>query len=158
MLCSFADKSTLWKTYLTIQSLQDSAMSPQIIFTLVSLISAGLALLITVPLSVIIISHLQRKPHVVFLLMANTYITMFAYCFLVLLVNINVLQADLYGSINLSTSDSTACRFQGFLLYVTFGWCYMSFVIQAFYRFTRVLYPKRKIFQVYPFAVDAPWN
>ena len=123
-------------------------MPSEITFTLISLISAGLALFIIIPLIFIMINHLRQKRDVVLLLMANTYITMFAYCFLVLLVNINVLRADLYGAINAGISDSTTCRFQGFLLYVFCGCYYMSFVLQALYRFTRVIYAKDKAFQV----------
>ena len=123
-------------------------MASEIIFTFISLISAGLALLIIIPLIFIMINHLRQKRDVVLLLMANTYITMFTHSFLVLLVNANVLRADLYDPISANISDSAECRLQGFFLYVTFGWLYMSFVHQAFFRFTRVLYAKRKIFQV----------
>ena len=123
-------------------------MQSEIVFTLISLISAALALLITFPLIIIMINHLQQNRDVVLLLMANSYITMLTHCLLVLLVNINVLRADLCGPINANISDSTTCRVQGFLLHVTFSWCYGSFVLQAFYRFARVLYARRKVFQV----------
>lgn len=123
-------------------------MQCEIIFTFVTLISAALALLITSPLIIIMINHLRKNHDVVLLLMTNTYIIMFAHSLILLLVNINVLRADLFGSIVADISDSTACRFQGFFIYVTFGWCYLSFILQALYRFTRVLYAKRKIFQV----------
>ena len=123
-------------------------MLTNIIFTFISLISASLTLLVTLPLIIIMFNHLRRNRDVVLLLMTNTYMTMFAYASIVFVININVLLADLYGSISVSTSDSSECHFQGFLLCVTFGCCYMSFVLQASYRFTRVVYAKRKIFQV----------
>ena len=99
------------------------------------------------------INHLRRNRDVVLLLMTNTYIAMFAYSFIVFVININVLQADLSGSINVSTSNSSECRFQGFLQYATIGCCYMSFVLQASYRFTRIIYTKQKIFRVWLFSI-----
>ena len=123
-------------------------MQAEIIFTFVTLISASLALLITCPLIIVMINHLRKKHDVVLLLMTNTYITILAHSLILLLVYINVLRADLYGPFHANISNSATCHFQGFLLYVTFGWCYLSFILQAFYRFARVLYARRKIFQV----------
>lgn len=123
-------------------------MGSEIIFTLISLVSTSLAILIIGPLIVVMLNHLRRKHDVVLLLVANTYMTMLAHSLILLPVYIHILRADLYGSDNTNISDSSECRLLGFLLFVTFGWCYMSFVVQAFYRFTRVLYPRRKFFQV----------
>lgn len=123
-------------------------MAVEMIFTFITLISAGLTLFVIFPLIIILINYLRRQRDAVLLLMTNTYITMFANCLLVFVANIIVLRADLHGPINTGISDSNACHLLGFLMYVTFGWCYMSFVLQAFYRFTRVLYARRKIFQV----------
>ncbi len=67
----------------------------------------------------------------------------------VLSATISVLKADLYGIPTLTDNELTGCRFQGFLIYETFGCCYMSFVLQAIYRLTKVLYPKYKFLQVY---------
>lgn len=133
-------------------------MTFAIIFTFITLIGASLALVVIIPLIVIMINHVRQKHDVVLLLMANTYIMMFAHCLLLVLVNANVLRADLYGPAITNINDSNGCHLQGFFLYVTFGWLYTSLVLQALYRFTRVLYAKRKIFQVCLLTFYFRWN
>ncbi|CAF4384217.1 unnamed protein product, partial [Rotaria sordida] len=58
-----------------------------------------------------------------------------------------VLKTDLYGTVDLIDKQSIGCRFLGFLAYETFGCCYMSLVLQAFYRLIRVVYSKYKFLQ-----------
>jgi hypothetical protein len=123
-------------------------MSAKIAFTLVNLISASLATLVTSVSIIILIMHLRRTRDVVLLLLTNTYVTMFLFSLLVILINAKVIQADLYGFAGLSDRELIACQVEGFLIFVTFGLCYISFLVQAFYRFTRVIYPKHRFLQV----------
>ena len=123
-------------------------MSATIAFTLISLISACLAVLIT-SISIVILSiHLRRTRDVVLLLLTNTYVTMFLFSLLVILINAKVIEADLHGFVGLNNSQLVACRVEGFVIFVTFGLCYMSFLVQAFYRFTRVIFPQYRLLQV----------
>ncbi|CAF1067708.1 unnamed protein product [Rotaria sordida] len=62
-----------------------------------------------------------------------------------------VLKTDLYGTVDLIDKQSIGCRFLGFLAYETFGCCYMSLVLQAFYRLIRVVYSKYKFLQSFSF-------
>ncbi|CAF3904512.1 unnamed protein product [Rotaria sp. Silwood1] len=57
---------------------------------------------------------------------------------MVLLQTINALKADLYETNTLIDKNSIACQVLGFFTYETFGCFYMTFVLQAFYRLTRV--------------------
>jgi hypothetical protein len=91
---------------------------------------------------------LQRQQTVSFILITNTYAAIVAFSVVLLSVTINVLKAHLYGIINLSNNQLMSCRVQGFLIYETFDCCYMSFVHQALYRFTRVSYARYKFLQV----------
>ena len=73
---------------------------------------------------------------------------MFAFSATLLSTTINVLRADLYGVAVLNDLNMTGCRFQGMLLFETFGCCNISFVLQAIYRFVRVIYARHKYLQV----------
>ncbi|CAF1077022.1 unnamed protein product [Adineta ricciae] len=128
-------------------------MLPSVAFTLVTMISSGLALLITFMMLIMMFVYLRSNRDIAFLLMINTYIAMFVFSFLVFYVNIYVFKSDLYGFSDLDTSHLNTCLLQGFLIYVAFACCYMSFVLQAFYRFTRVVYPKQRIFQSFLFYI-----
>ncbi|UJR19787.1 hypothetical protein I4U23_022921 [Adineta vaga] len=128
-------------------------MLSNVAFTFITLISSGLSLLVAVTLLLIMFIYIRYNQDIIFLLMINTYMAMFVFSFMVFFVNIHVFKADLYGFIDLNTNELNACRLQGFLIYVTFACCYMSFVLQAFYRFTRVVYTKQRIFQSFSFYI-----
>ncbi|CAF2807814.1 unnamed protein product [Rotaria sp. Silwood2] len=69
---------------------------------------------------------------------------------------INVHKADLYGIASLTDQQLIECRFHGFLTFETFGCCYMTFVLQAFYRLTRVVYSKYRFLQLYFIRYQTP--
>ena len=123
-------------------------MQASIAFTFVTVICTGITLAITLALIVIIGLHLQRDRDVSLLLIFNTYVTIAVFSLVLVTTRINVLRVDLYGVPALNDLDTTACRFHSFMLYETFCCCYMSFVLQAFYRLTRVIYAKYKFLQV----------
>jgi hypothetical protein len=123
-------------------------MLSNITFTFVTLFSSSLSIVIALILFIILVIHLRRQHDVSLLLVANTYAAMFAFSVVVLSATVNILKADLYGSTRLNENELTRCRFQGFLIYETFGCCYMSFVLQAIYRLTRVIYAKQRFLQV----------
>ena len=123
-------------------------MAATIIFTLVSLISASLTLLVTSISTVILINHLRHTRDVVLLLLTNTYLTMFLFSFLVLLINAQVIVVDLNGFRGFTSNQLTACHVEGFAIFLAFGLCFISFIVQAFYRSARVIYPKHKFLQV----------
>lgn len=125
-----------------------TTMPATIAFTLISLISASLAIVITSISIVLLIIHLRRTRDVVLLLLTNTYVTIFLFSLLVIVINAKVIVADLYGFAGLNDSQLTTCQVEGFVIFVTFGLCYMSFLLQAFHRFTRVIYPKHRFLQV----------
>ncbi|CAF1363994.1 unnamed protein product [Adineta ricciae] len=129
-------------------------MLPNVSFTLITLISSASALLVTFTLSLIIFIHIRNTRDIGFLLMLNTYVAMFAFSFIIFFVHIHVLGADLYGLVGFNNTDElNTCRFQGFLIYTTFGCCCNSFVLQAFYRYTRIVYSKKRIFQSFTFYI-----
>ncbi|CAF1181566.1 unnamed protein product [Adineta ricciae] len=128
-------------------------MLSSVAFTLVTLISSGLALMITFIMIIMMFVYLRSNRDIAFFLMINTYLAMFVFSFLVFFVNIYVFKADLYGFPTLDTSQLNTCLLRGFLIYVAFACCYMSFVLQAFYRFTRVVYHKQRIFQSFIFYI-----
>ena len=129
-------------------------MLSSVAFTLITLISSASALLVTFTLSLIIFVYIRHSRDIGFLLMLNTYVAMFAFSFIVFFVHIHVLEADLYSFVGFNnTNELNACRFQGFLIYMTFGCCCNSFVLQAFYRYARVVYSKKRIFQVFKICV-----
>ena len=123
-------------------------MTATIAFTLISLISASLAIAITSVSLVLLVIHLRRTRDVVLLLLTNTYVTIFLFSLLVILINAKVIVADLYGFAGLNDSELVTCQVVGFVIFLTFGLCYMSFLVQALYRFTRVIYPKHRFLQV----------
>ena len=125
-------------------------MQPAIGFTFTALLASSLTLVSTLAILVPMFLHLRRERDVALLLIFNTYLTVFAFSLVLLSTTVNVLRADLFGVAILSDLNTTGCRFQGLLLFETFGCCYLSFVLQAFYRLTRVIYPKRKFLQVCP--------
>ena len=125
-------------------------MQPAIAFTYVTLLGSSLTLVITFVLLVLMFLHLRRERDVALLLTSNTYLTIFAFSAVLFSTTINVLRADLSGAAILDDLNMVGCHFQGFLLFETFGCCYMSFVLQAFYRLTRVIYPKLRFLQVCP--------
>ena len=125
-------------------------MQPAIAFTCVTLLGSSFTLVTTFVILFVMFLHLRRERDVALLLTLNTYLTIFAFSLVLLSVAVNVLRADLFGVAILDDLNMTGCRFQGFLLFETFGCCYMSFVLQAFYRLTRVIYPRRKFLQVCP--------
>lgn len=123
-------------------------MASSILFTFITVFSSSFAIFIAIILLIILLIHLQKRQDVSILLVTNTYAVIIVFASVVLSANINVLKADLYGTHNLTDDELTGCRFRGFLIYETFGCCYMSFVLQAFYRLTRVIYAKHKFLQV----------
>lgn len=123
-------------------------MSGTIIFTFVTLISSNLTIIVSIILFVAISKYLQRQRDVSLLLIANTYISMIVFASVVLSSIVNVLQADLSQTKNLTQTELIGCRFRGFMIYETFGCFNMTFVLQAVFRLTRVLYPKHKFLQV----------
>lgn len=123
-------------------------MLSNITFTLITLISSSLTILIAVILLILLFIYLRKKQDVPLLLITNTYTAMIGFSIFVLSANINVLKADLYGNINLTDNELIGCRFRGFLIYETFGCCYVSFVLQALYRLTRVIYARHRFLQV----------
>ncbi|CAF3995968.1 unnamed protein product [Rotaria sordida] len=76
---------------------------------------------------------------------------MLAFSLMILLLTINTLKGDLYGIDSLTNKKSIECRILNFLSYETFGCFYMSCVLQAFYRLTRVVYTKYKFLQAFSF-------
>ncbi|CAF2600772.1 unnamed protein product [Rotaria sp. Silwood2] len=76
---------------------------------------------------------------------------MVTFSLVILLETINVFKVDFYGTATLTDKELITCRFLGFLTYETFGCCYMTFVLQAFYRLTRVVYSKYKFLQAFSF-------
>jgi hypothetical protein len=114
-------------------------MQPAVAFTCVTLLGSSLTLVTTLVILVLMFLHLRRERDVALLLTFNTYLTIFAFSLVLLSVAINVLRADLFGVAILGDLNMTGCHFQGFLLFETFGCCYMSFVLQAFYRLARLL-------------------
>ena len=125
-------------------------MQLNIAFTFIALIGSTLGVITTLVILVIMILHLRRERDVALLLIANTYLTLFAFSIFLFSTSIHVLRADLFGVAILDDGNMGGCRFQGFMLYVTCGCCNTSFVLQAFYRLARVIYPKRKFLQVCP--------
>ena len=126
-------------------------MLSNIIFTCTTLISCILAILISITIFFILILHIKEKHDVPLLLTANTYIAMVVFSIVVLSENIFVLKMDLYGLTSISVKDWTGCGFLRFLTYERYGCFYMSFVLQALYRLTRVVYTKYKFLQVCKF-------
>ena len=123
-------------------------MLSSITFTFITLFSSSLTILIALIVFIILSFHLRQQRDVALLLVANTYAAMLVFSVVVLSISIGVLKADLNGFSNHTGSELTACRFQGFLTYQAFGCFYMTFVLQAFYRLTRVIYAKHKFLQV----------
>ena len=123
-------------------------MQASIAFTLVNLICSCLTLLFTSSLILVIALHLRRERDAPLLLILNTYLAMFAFSVVLLSTNINVLRADLYGVAVLNDLNMGGCRLQSFLLVGTCTCCNMSFVLQALYRFMRVIYAKHRLLQV----------
>ncbi|CAF3394255.1 unnamed protein product [Rotaria sp. Silwood2] len=70
---------------------------------------------------------------------------------MILSQTINALKADLYGTYNLTDKQPIGCQVLGFLTYETFGCLYMTFVLQAFYRLTRIVYNKHRFLQAFSF-------
>ena len=123
-------------------------MSSRIAFTFITLVSCSFTVLIALTLVFIMIIHLRHKHDVSLLLVTNTYAAMGVFALMVLSTSINVAKADFYGNLTLTDEELIGCQFQGFLIYETFGCFYMSFVLQAFYRLTKVTCTKHKFLQV----------
>ncbi|CAF3534359.1 unnamed protein product, partial [Rotaria sp. Silwood2] len=80
--------------------------------------------------------------------MTNTYAAMLVFSLMILSQTTNAVKADLFGSDSLIVDkQSNGCRLLGFFTYETFGCFYMTFVLQAFYRLTRVVYSKHRFLQ-----------
>ncbi|UJR19874.1 hypothetical protein I4U23_023007 [Adineta vaga] len=126
-------------------------MLSSIAFTIVSVTSTSLTVLITLPIIIILSIHLRHERTAAILLPINTYVGILTFSIVFLSTNVNVLKGDLFGMAVLTGDELTKCQFQGFLIYERFGCCYLSFVLQAIYRLTRVLYPKRIFFQSFTF-------
>ena len=126
-------------------------MLPNISFTIINLIGICFTILISSIVFVILINHLRRHQNVTLLLLANTYAAMFTFSIVLLVTHIDILIADIYGFSHSHFRQSTLCRLQGYLTYGTYGCCYMTFVLQAFYRLTRVAYFKYKFLKVCKF-------
>lgn len=126
-------------------------MSGEILFTFVILISSSLIIIVAIVLLIVLLRYLHRQRDVSLLLITNTYISMIVFACVVLSTIVNVLQADLFGMKNLSQSELIGCRFRGLMIYETFGCFNMTFVLQAIYRLTRVIYAKHKFLQVCDF-------
>ncbi|CAF3200697.1 unnamed protein product [Rotaria sp. Silwood2] len=121
--------------------------------TFITLISSSLTILIAFTLFLILVIHLRQKHEVSVLLVANTYAAMIAYSVVILSETIIVLKEDLYGTTDLTDQQLIKCRFLGFLTYETFGCCYMTFVLQAFYRLTRVAFSFNSICIIFQWMV-----
>ena len=118
------------------------------IFTIVSLFEAITARSSTLISINILISKLRRNQDTVLLLLLHTYLTILLFASLTVIVNGRTLHYDIHGSISLTPADLHRCQIEGFLLFVLFGLSYLSFTIQAFYRFVRVIYHKYRFLQV----------
>ncbi|CAF3239430.1 unnamed protein product [Rotaria sp. Silwood2] len=118
-----------------------------IILTFIILISSSLTTLIAFTLLFILVIHLSQKKDVALLLATNTYAAMIAFSLIFLSQALIALKADLYGI----DKKLIGCQVLGFLTYETFGCLYMTFVLQAFYRLTRVVYTKYKFLQAFSF-------
>jgi hypothetical protein len=123
-------------------------MLSNVTFTFITLFSSILTILIALILLIILLFQLQQQRDVSLLLITNTYAGMIVFSVVLLSATINVFKADLYGFTDLTESELTGCRFQGFLLYETFGCFYMTFVLQALYSLIRVIYPRHRFLQV----------
>ena len=123
-------------------------MLPSIAFTIITVTNTALTALIALFIIAILLIHLHYKRTVAMLLTTNTYVGIFVFCIVLLSTDIDVLKADIFGMDALNGKPLVACQFQGFLIYESFGCCYSSFVLQAFYRLLRVLYPRRLFLQV----------
>ena len=123
-------------------------MWPSIAFTVVSLVAGVASSLISLILFLILAVHLIKNRDVGLLLLANTYASICALSTMGLSVAVKVMKADLYGSIRPTADELVTCRLQGFFLYELFGCAYTTFILQATYRFARVVYPKHKRLQV----------
>lgn len=123
-------------------------MLPNIAFTFITLISAILAVVISLTLFIILILRLKRRKDVPILLAANTYAAMVIFSLVILSENTFVLRIDLYDSASLNSKYWMGCSFLGFFTYERYGCCYMTFVLQALHRLVRVVYTKYKFLQV----------
>lgn len=123
-------------------------MSSKILFTFVSSISSILTITVSTVFFIVLLRHIHRERDVSLLLIMNTYMSMIVFGCVVLSSTVNVLQADLFGMKNLTESELVGCRFRGFMIYETFGCFNMTFVLQAIFRLTRVIYAKYRFLQV----------
>lgn len=133
--------------------LSHTNMLPSVAFTIISILSSSLALIVTFLSIIIFLIHLRHTRDVVILHLTNTYITIFLFSVVAMNIFIKVLRADLYGFDGLSDVELERCRMEGFLMFVSFGLCYLSFVLQAVYRLLRVIHPRHKLFQVCHFLL-----
>ena len=127
-------------------------MFPAILFTMISTICSSFALIITFCSIITFVVHLRNTRDVVVLHLTNTYVTIFMFSVVAMNIFIKVLRADLYGFNGLNQIELERCRIEGFMMFLSFGLCYMSFVLQAVHRLFRVIYPKHKFLQVCYFS------
>lgn len=124
-------------------------MKIEFIFTLCTLIFAVATIITTTLCLLVLINKLCRNQDTVLLLLTNTYLAMLIFALVVLIVSTEVIRIDLGTRMEWKESNLDHCRIQGFLLFLTFGLANMAFLMQGFFRFMRVVYPKIKSFQVW---------
>ncbi|CAF2696754.1 unnamed protein product [Rotaria sp. Silwood2] len=133
-------------------------MTLSIILSSIFIALISLSCLISFLILVRIFIHIHPSiSNISVLLSCNTYFTIILFCFTLLYAGIH----NLYGHINSPISLAGRwCEIRAYLPYVCFCAFYYSFVLQAIFRFFRVVYYKKKILQkfyVFIIAIFIQW-
>ncbi len=123
--------------------------STSIAFDILVLIFSSIGFLTSAGILFLIIYHRRQNPiNANMLLIANTYISIIFICLLLLDMYIYNLYGDLHSNISF---DNRWCYARAYLLYVGFASVYHSYLLQALFRFFRIVLYKRKQLQTLRF-------
>jgi hypothetical protein len=127
------NKQLLLKTWINIWSLLNT-----IVATIISLF-------IIVYIVIIYMSkkHLKKSFHVSLVLTCNTSLSVICFSITLSLMSLASIGGD-HNIISLNQMVFSVCHFRGFLNYIFITSLYLSYVLQAVYRFFRIVYHKHK--------------
>ncbi|CAF3759242.1 unnamed protein product [Rotaria sp. Silwood1] len=109
-----------------------------ITLNLISLIGTIFIGLICIFMFSMLLPSIIRKHDVVLILVANNYLALLAFALVAIPINIDMVRGDYNLYIGIETFG---CRVKGYVFYSSLAVIFNTFVLQAAFRFFRVVYP-----------------
>ncbi|UJR29303.1 hypothetical protein I4U23_010517 [Adineta vaga] len=111
------------------------------VISFIALIHGSIACIISMLVFILIIYHyykdrMKHETRITLILSANIYLLIFLYSITLVMLNIYTIVDDLVEQ----NFDSIWCKLRGYFVSVMLSALYNAFVVQAFFRFSRIVY------------------